>query len=95
MSRARCTGTDHRRGGVALLLRLGRREVADAAAAVTGGVVLEQVQSVRKRLERERCVLLDGVLCLGHPSMLRLLHTDGVEFDTPTDAETTTPLLYG
>ncbi len=69
--------------------------MADAAAAVSDGVVLEQVQSFRNRLEHDGCILLDGVLCLCHPSMLRLMDVGGVEIDTPTDSESTGVLPYG
>ena len=84
MSTRECTqGTDHRCGGGLLRLRLGRGKVADAAAAVSGSVVVEEVQSARQRLDRGVRVLLDGVLCLGHPSIVRLLQGMGA---TPPSA---------
>lgn len=47
--------------------------MADATAAITGGIRLEQVQGVRERQRRERRFLLHGVLLrFRHPSMVRL-----------------------
>jgi len=52
--------------------------VADATAAITGGIGLEQVQSTRERRRRQRRILLCGVLLrFLHPSMVRLPEATG------------------